>query len=285
MSYKIIVDSCCDLTSDMKTWDNLNVIPLTLLLGEYETQDDESFDQEDFISRMLAYNGTARSACPSPEAFKSAIEGEEDDVYILTITDKLSGCYNSAVQGKQLYEEENKDNKNIHVFNSLATSGLETIFAHEIKRFADSGMAFDEVVKQVEDVIHNQSALYFCLESLDALKNNGRLFSLAASVLQKLKVKLICHRSSEGTISLTSQDFAMNRALRKICDIVANDVQGKDLSDKWLVITHVCSEERAMLVKNTMENKCKFGRVEVLKTSGLNSLYASNGGIIVSYSK
>lgn len=283
--YKIIVDSCCDLTEDMKNWDNFEVVPLTLILGDYEVQDDEHFDQDDFISRMLAYNGTARSACPSPETFKEAIEGDKEDVYILTITDKLSGCYNSALQGKMLYEEDHSNDKNIHVFNSLANSGLEAIAAHEIKRLADSGAPFEEVVAKVEDLIQNRTSLYFCLESLDALKNNGRLFLIAASVLEKLRVKLICHRTAEGSIGLSGQDFALNRAISKMCNIICGELANKDLSDKTLIVSHVCCEERAKGIAAKISEKCEFGRVEVLKASGLNSLYASNGGIIVSYSK
>ena len=43
--------------------------------------------------------------------------------------------------------------KKIHVFNSLATSGLETIMAYKIKELADNGTAFDELVKTVEDFV------------------------------------------------------------------------------------------------------------------------------------
>ena len=209
MDYKIIADSCCDLTDEMKDWGNLALVPLTLELGDYRIMDDENFDQDDFIARMQALGDVPRSACPSPDAFCAAIAADDaKEVYVLTITDKLSGCYNSALQGVMLYEDDHPGEKKIHVFNSLATSGLETLIAYEIRRLKDSGLPFEQVVEQVEDYIHNHTALYFCLESLDALKNNGRLFSLAATVIKKLKMKLICQRSSEGTISLAGQDFA-----------------------------------------------------------------------------
>ena len=40
-----------------------------------------------------------------PDAFKQAMECEEDDVYIITLSSHLSGSYNSAVIGKELYED------------------------------------------------------------------------------------------------------------------------------------------------------------------------------------
>lgn len=285
MNYKIIVDSCCDLTEDMKRWPNLIAVPLTLQLGEYSIFDDDTFNQDDFIARMHAYSGVPRSACPSPEAFCRAIEGEEKDIYIITITDKLSGCYNSALQGKALYEEEHPEEKNIHVFNSLATSGLETLIAEKVKQLADSGADFEQVVADTQNFICHQTALFFCLESLDALKNNGRLFSLAATVIKKLKMKLICHRTAEGSIGLSGQDFASGRALTKMCDMICKDVEGLDLTGKKLIISYVCCPEKAEMIKSKISERCAFEEIMVLKASGLNSLYASDGGIIVSYSK
>ena len=284
MRYKIVVDSCCDLTAEMKEWTDFEIVPLLLEIGDYSIFDDENFDQNDFIARMKANGGLAKSACPAPDAFKKAYEGDYDEVYVITITDKLSGTYNSALQGKALYEEEHNDGKKIHVFNSLATAGLETIVAQEIKKLCDDGKEFDEIVACIEDYIVNHAALYFCLESLDALKSNGRLFALAAKVLEKIRVKLVCERTTEGNISLTGQDLTINRALIKMSNIIAQKVSDKDLSDKKLYISYVCCEDRAKLVADKVSEKVKFGRVELIKASGLNSLYASDGGIIVSYS-
>lgn len=283
MGYKIVVDSCCDLTADMKKWDNLEVVPLTLEIGDYRIFDDESFDQDDFIEKMKANGGVAKSACPAPDAFAKAYEGDYDEVFVLTITDKLSGTYNSALQGKMLYEEENPDGKRIYVFNSLATSGLETLVAQELKRVCDSCMAFDEVTAYIDDYILNHTGLYFCLESLDALKSNGRLFALAAKVLEKIRVKLICKRTQEGNISLAGQDLTTNRALIKMTGIIGEEVSGKDLTGKTVIVSYVCCQEKAEFVAEKIREKTGYTDVITLKASGLNSLYASNGGIIVSF--
>ena len=287
MSYKIVVDSCCDLTADMKEWNNFEIVPLTLQIGDYIVIDNSDFDQDDFIGRMAASNSLAKSACPSPDAFAETCEGDYDEVYILTITDKLSGCYNSAVQGVELYKEDHSDNKKIHVFNSLATSGLETLMAHKIKELADSGKAFENVVAEVEDYCINNCGLYFCLENLDALKGNGRLFNLAANVIEALRVKLICRRTTEGNISVAGKDLTQKRALAKLANLIAKDTDESNLSGKKCIISHVCCAEKANGIKAIVEDVTDYSaeNVIVLKASGLNSLYASNGGIIVSFEK
>lgn len=286
MSYRIIADSCCDKTSEMSQWGNITFVPLTLELGDYTILDDENFDQQDYINKTLEFNGVAKTACPSPDAWATAIDCDEDDLYIITVTDKLSGTYNSALQGVELYNDEHPESKkNIHVFNSLATSGLETLIAEHIKKLADSGMDFDAIVADTEDFIVNRTALYFCLESLDVLKKNGRMFAVAASVLKKLRIKMIFERTTQGNIYLAGQDIAMNRALVKMANLIAENLDGVDASDKRLIISHVCCEERAKLLADKIAASVKFGSVDILKCSGLNSTYASNGGIIVSYTK
>lgn len=284
MSYRIVADSSCDKTSVMNDWNNITFVPLSLEIGDYRILDDENFNQEDFVERMKAFGGTAKTACPAPSAWADAFDCDEEDIYVVTITDKLSGTYNSALQGKALFEEESQKKKNIHVFNSLATSGLESLVAEKINEVADSGMPFEEVVNYIEDFIVNHAVLYFCLDSLDVLKNNGRLFAVAASVLEKLRVKLI-GKAVDGNISLAGRDLTVKKALVKTAGIIRDDVAGIDLSDKRLVISHVCCEDRAILLKNKIESYVKFGSVEIVKCSGLNTTYASNGGIIVSYTK
>ena len=286
MSYRIIADSCCDKTSDMANWGNITFVPLTLEIGDYIIQDDENFNQEDYIKRTLEYSGVAKTACPSPDAWSEAIDCDEDEIYIITITDKLSGTYNSALQGVEIYKEDHPEsNKKIHVFNSLATSGIESLTAEKIKALADSGESFESIVKTVEDFIVSHCALYFCLESLDVLKKNGRLFALAATVLKRLKVKMIFERTVEGNIKYAGQDLVMNRSLTKMALIISQNVQGIDLSDKKLIIAHICCPEKADFLKEKIAALVNFGEVEIVKCSGLNSTYASNGGIIVSYTK
>lgn len=283
MSFRIIADSCCDRTKETESMNNITFIPLTLSIGEYSISDDENFNQDDFISRVDEAGIIPKTACPAPDAFKKAMECDEDDIYVITITDKLSGTYNSALQGKMLYEEEG-EKKNIHIFNSLATSGLESLIAEKIYELALSGKSFDEVVSETEDFIVNHTALYFCLESLDVLNSNGRLYAMAASILKKIKLKLICERTTEGSVKLAGQEFNSNRALIKMASIIAADMKDKDASDKKIILSHVCCEDKAKLVAQKLEN-VGFKEIEIVKASGLNSVYAAKGGLIVSYTK
>lgn len=286
MSYRIIADSSCDKSAVMANWNNITFVPLTLQIGDYKIFDDENFDQTDFLNRVREYDGVVKTACPAPAQWSEAYDCEEDDIYVITITDKLSGTYNSALQGVELYMEDHPDsNKKIHVFNSLATAGTLTLIAERIHKLGEEGKSFDEIVEDVEDFILNGVELNWVLESLDVLKQNGRLFAVAASILKKLKLKMI-FKAVDGNLSYISQDLSMNRALIKMSGYIANNVEGKDLSDKRLVISHVNALERAQLVADKVKAaNANFGDVEIVECSGLNTTYASEGSILAAYTK
>ena len=58
MTYKIIGDSCLDLTEDMKKDPRFQMIPLTLQVGSAQVVDDETFDQKRFIEMVKAVSYT-----------------------------------------------------------------------------------------------------------------------------------------------------------------------------------------------------------------------------------
>ena len=97
MKYKIIVDSCCDLTEELKMDQHFQVIPLTLQVGDTYMVDDETFDQARFLKLVDESAECPKSACPSPESFKLAYEAADaEGIFVVTLSQHLSGTYNSA---------------------------------------------------------------------------------------------------------------------------------------------------------------------------------------------
>lgn len=283
MSYKIVTDSCCDYTPEMKTWSNLTPVPLILQIGDFKTADDASFDQEDFVKRMQAYHDAAKSACPSLESWMKAYDGEEEEVYVITITGKLSGTYNSALQAANLFEEETGKKKKIHVFDSKATSAKETIIALKIKELVDKGKSFEEVVEEVTDFI-DDCGLYFVIGDLENLRKNGRLSNLQSTVLKALRVKLIM-KETDGDIDKLTQDISLNRAVLKMADIVIKQLAGTDTKNNYLVVTHCMNPQMGQMVYDRITAQYQFKDSCVMGMGGLNTLYTNVGGVLIGYSK
>lgn len=101
--YKIVIDSCGELPEELKKDGHYSSVPLELEVDGYRIVDDETFDQQDFLQRVKNSTQSPKSSCPSPECYMSAYEGEAEHVYVVTLSGQLSGSYNSAVLGAQLF--------------------------------------------------------------------------------------------------------------------------------------------------------------------------------------
>ncbi len=277
MSYKIVVDSCGELPERCKQDEHFESVPLVLDIDGHLVVDDETFDQADFLRRVAASPNCPKSSCPSPQRYMEAFTCEAEHVYAVTLSAELSGSCNSAELGKKLYQEE-KGEKKIHVFNSRSASIGETLIALKIEACEKAGMAFEEVVKTVEDYIAGQNT-YFVLESLEALRKNGRLSNLKAFVANALNIKPVMGATPIGTICQLDQARGITRALKKMVEYIAKDL--KDPSEKTLAISHCNCRQRAEMVKEEILKQISVKDVLILDTAGVSSLYASDGGIIV----
>lgn len=277
MSYKIVVDSCCELPEELKKDSRFEIVPLTLIVGDtYEKPDDESFDQKEFLQAVAQCPVSPRSACPSPERFMEAYRTEADHVYVVTLSSKLSGSYNSAVLGKNLYHETYGE-KQIYVVDSRSASCGETQIAYKIAQWEEEGHTFEEITSGIEQFVDGMHT-YFVLDNLETLRKNGRLSGVKALVASTLSIKPVM-AGEQGSIVQLGQSVGIKKALAKMVDHVIRDVS--DPEKKCLMITHCNNLDRANSVKDQILAKVKFKDVLIMDTAGISSMYANDGGVIV----
>lgn len=283
MTYKIIGDSCLDLTEELKKDPGFQMIPLTLQVGNVQVIDDETFDQSAFIEMVKACPECPKTACPSPESFKKAYEeADADAVFVITLSNHLSGSYNSAVLAKELYEEEKKEagetvTKKIAVIDSLSASSGELDQALYIRDLCEQGLDFETVAEMAEVYSHRMKT-YFVLETLDTLRKNGRLSGLQAFFATALNIKPVMG-AEEGVIIKLDQARGINKALQRMCDIAVKEAG--DTSGKRVVICHVNHQERALYVKAELEKRASFKEIVITEAAGVATVYANDGGIIL----
>lgn len=276
MTYKIIGDSCLDLTEELKKDSHFQMIPLTLMVGEQTFIDDETFNQKEFIRIVKESPECPKTACPSPEMFKEAYRCEEENVFVITLSGPLSGSYNSAVLAKSLYEEE-YGHKNICVINSESASSGQLNIALFIRDLCEQGLPFEEIAKEAESY-RDRMNTYFVLETLDTLKKNGRLTGLSAFIATALNIKPVMG-AEKGNIIKLDQARGINKALQRMAEYVVKE--GGNTEEKRLVIAHVNAPERAEYVREKLCSMAKFKEVVITDTAGVATVYANDGGIIV----
>ena len=277
MSYKIIGDSCLDLTEEVKKDPHFQMIPLTLQVDDVQVIDDETFDQKKFLAMVKASPNCPKTACPSPEMFKEAYECDAENIFVITLSSNLSGTYNSAVLAKGLYEEEH-GKKNIAVIDSWSASSGELTIGLMIRDLCEQGMPFEEVVEKAMQYTQHEMKTYFVLESLDTLRKNGRLSGLQAFFATTLNIKPVMG-ADKGNIIKLDQARGINKALVRMCELAVKEA--KNPETLRVIVAHCNNEARAQLVKEELSKRAPFKEIIVTETAGVATVYANDGGIIL----
>lgn len=274
---KIVADSGCDFTSEMKNNSKIAQVPLTLQLGEEIFSDTVDFDIENFRNKLSVNKKNRKTAAPSPQLFADAYEGDED-VFAVTLSSHLSGSYNSAVTGADMYFEENPK-KNIFVIDSESASVGETLIVNKLLELDSKGLSFEEIKNEIIN-FRDSLKTYFILENYDSLVNTGRLNPYVAKLASLLGIVPVCGAEKGQTI-LVAKAKGNKRAYIKLIE----DMQkySENINQKTLFITHIGAREKAEELKNTILSKMNFKDCVITEGSGLCSLYADLGGLIISY--
>ena len=154
-----------------------------------------------------------------------------------------------------------------------------TIIGYKIQELAERGLAFAEVVEQVERYLDEMNTM-FVLESLENLRKNGRLTKVQALVTGSLRIKLLMGSTPEGEIIRLGQGFTERQALHKM---IGRAAESAGQEGKRLVISHCNCPDRASYVRDLAEKLCRFREILITATGGISTVYANDGGIVIAY--
>lgn len=276
MSYKIIADSCCEFPKDYEKDPRYERIALGLEVEDELIMDDETFDQAQFLKKVAASPKCPKSFCPSPDKFKEAYQTEAENIFVFTLSSKLSGSYNSAEIGRKMYQEEFGE-KNIFVCDSHSASCGETQLAFKAVQWSEEGLAFEEICQRLIAYRDNMHT-YFVLDNLETLRKNGRLSGVKALVASTLSIKPVMGADT-GEIIQLGQAVGIKKALAKMAEIVAKEALSPE--EKTLMITHCNCPERAESVREMILSRIKVKDTLIMDTKGVSSMYANDGGVIM----
>lgn len=278
MSCRIVIDTGGEYTEIMQGDSTYKSAPLRIRFPEVELIDDGNIVQMELLQMIDECPECAQSSCPSPEEYMNLYQCDEENIYVVTISSVLSGSYNSAVLGKSLFEEED-ETKNIYVFDSKSASVGMTNIAYKIKEYEDQGLTFAEVVEKVEAYIED-SHVYFVLETLETLRKNGRLTGIKSALVTALNIKPVMSADQEGNIIQRGQGRGMKKGLSKMVEEAVSEVNNPE--ERIVGIAHCNDYARAELVKEMILAHITPKEIYITETSGLSTMYANQGGILLS---
>lgn len=183
----IIVDSGADIPEEIIKKYEIEVVPLKVdwsgidnLSGQNVYQKMRTAEQEGIVK-------FGKTSQPSPKDFLNAFRKQMlnfDSLICVTITSKLSGTYNSAIQAKN-FLLEGKDK--IFIVDSLSGSGAEGLLVLKIIDLIKEGKKAEEIVNKIKSPSISKVYLRVMLEDVKWIEASGRLPHIAANLLRSIQ--------------------------------------------------------------------------------------------------
>jgi len=189
MAVKIVTDSLSDITSDIAQGLGITVVPLTVSFGKESFLDRVTMTTDEFYYKLTHDATWPTTTQPSPGVFADVynkLAEETDEILAITLSSKLSGTYESALNAKSLVEKECR----IEVIDSLTVAmGLGLIVIAAAKEI-QKGANLDEVADLVRRAMP-RSHLVAYFDTLKYLAKGGRIGKAQGLLGAMLSVKPI----------------------------------------------------------------------------------------------
>lgn len=187
MGIRIITDSASDVTQQEAAKWNVEVLPLTVRFGDEEYLDGITIDYDMFYNRLIETDVVPKTSQVTPfayeKAFRKALDAG-DDIICLTISSKLSGCYQSAC----IAADEMKERARIMIVDTLEVSMAEYILVQRAVQLRDQGYSADRIAETIEKIRGNVQ-LIALFDTLEYLKLGGRINAATAIAGSLLSIK------------------------------------------------------------------------------------------------
>lgn len=137
-----------------------------------------------------------KTSQPSIGVFKKYFDealNKGNEVICITISSKISGTYNTALQTKKFFDQEKQ--KRIHVIDSNNIDAAETLLAIKAVEIAKEENDVEIIVNRISSYI-NETYFYGMTENPDQMEAGGRISHVLAKVLsemQKIGMRPILH--------------------------------------------------------------------------------------------
>ena len=180
----ITADSTCDLSPELCSRFQIQVIPLTITLGEATFLDGESFTPADMYARYREDGTLPKTSAPSVQSFLDFFRPFVEqgfEVVHLDISSELSGSFNAA---RLAASELN----GVYVIDSMMLSTGVGLLAIEAAECRDQGMSAFDIAVHLSD-LRSKVSTSFVLDTLEFMWKGGRCTGVTAFGANLLKIK------------------------------------------------------------------------------------------------
>ena len=215
---QIITDSAADL----EPWEyerlNVTCIPLSVMFGESEYQENVNLNKDQFYELLLHSGRAPKTAQSSPKVlmdlFEEAHAAGDGAIYIC-LSSALSGTYQNAVMTRNLLDYDD-----CYVVDSLNATGGQRLIVQYAAKLRDEGKTAEEIIAGIEE-IRSRITLFACIDTLEYLYKGGRISQTVYKLGTLANIKPIITVEQDGSVGIPAKTMGMRKGIDHQCKQVA----------------------------------------------------------------
>lgn len=270
---RLVADSTCDLSQELKDKYGIVTIPLCIVMEDKSYYDGEEITPDEIYEWADRNRTTPKTAAVSYEKAEEVLKpymDAGDDIIFLGISEQMSTTCNVM----RLLSEDMAYDK-LHVVDSMNLStgiGLQLLYAAELVK---EGKTAEEIVHLLENR-RGKVRASFVVETLTYLARGGRCSAVTALLGNTLKLKP--QIVVENGAMKVAKKFRgrQNSVLLKYAQELEELLLHADPT--CVFITHSgCDEEAIAQVKSYLEGLDYFGTIYITRAGGVISSHCGPG--------
>ena len=244
MAVKIISDSTCDLSQEIIEKYDIEIVPLTVTLGERSGHDGREITPEDIYEYVEKSGQLPKTSAVSVGEYEKVFRHWSEKGYSIVhfcISSEFSGCFqNACIAANDIEEVYPVDSRNLST-----GQGLLVLHAAEM---AQRGCRADEIAEDCESLAEKVEAS-FVVNSIDYLRKGGRCSAMAAFGANVLQIKPCINVLGGFMQPGKKYRGAINKVIRSYVEDRLKERD--DISPERIFITHTrCDDEAVEEVKS-----------------------------------
>jgi DegV family protein with EDD domain len=218
MSVRIIIDDAADAPQELIEAHGIYVVPINVAFGTEEYQTGITIDRPGFYKRVkrVTAGSFPKTSQPTPfqfeEVLRTALAEGATELIAVTVSDKLSGTYASAMAAAEALRGQVR----VHVFDSRSGSAAQGLMAVVAARLAEQGAPAARILEALAEM-RRHATIYLLIDSLEFAVRGGRVSSLQSGVASLLNIKPVM-TVEDGLIVPSGRVRTMGKALQRIVE-------------------------------------------------------------------
>lgn len=264
---KIITDSTADLTKEFILKHNIEIVPLTIHLGDKSWKDYYDVEPDEYYELLRKSSAFPTTSQPTPQDFVNAYSPfveKGEPILSVHLSSKLSGTFQSALLARSQFA-----GARIEVVDSLQASFALSMIVIICAEKANQGASLEEVADMARK-IGPQIETYFSVDSLEYLHRGGRIGKAQAFLGTLMKIKPLL-KVVNGEVQPIEKIRTRDRLLNRFVELVEQAAR----EHSQLILTVAESDNSEVMTE-------LLGRLE--RIPGVSLVFRGKiGGVITSH--